>query len=616
MIPSRTAPADRRGFFAGRPALAGPTRFLALLLAIGLGACRPLPTPQAETPAPPAEPVAPAPRLSFEGKPMEAAIVCAHPLAAEAGRAVLAAGGTAADAAVAALLALNVVEPHASGLGGGGFLTMWSPEAGLQCLDFREQAPAGLLPEAFFDPADSLHLARVEGGTSVAVPGTPAGLAWLHREHGRLPLPELAAPAIALAEDGYPVSPTLSGLILERADLFLARDDLGVLFLVDGLPPMEGDTLRNPGLANWLRETAEDGFESFYQPPRATRVATAVQAAGGWIDEADLAGYRAIEREPIQADYRGWTFAGPPPPATGALALLETLNILEPMDLERLDEPRRLHLLAEAMKKAMRDRAVRCADPAFHAPPLDSLLDKDYARGVLAQIHWDGIHDTWPPLGSEPVFEPEEAWPATDSGNTTHIVVWDSEGRVISLTQSINHFFGAAVAVDGLLLNDEIDDFTWTREDSRNGPEPGKRPRSSMAPVIALKDGEPVLALGTPGGARIVSAMIQIVVGHVDLGLPLEEAIDAPRFHPLGSTLVIEPRFSPETTAALEETGYRLYPLKPRDLYFGGAHGIRRLDGPAATRGGGGLKGAPVVRLAGGADARRDGVVAKLAAGE
>lgn len=596
-------------------------RLGAAALVLLAAACRPLPTPEAVEPPPSAAarsvpaPAAARP-FSFEGKPMEAAIVCAHPLAAEAGRAVLEAGGTAADAAVAALLVLNVVEPHASGLGGGGFLTMWSPEAGLQTLDFRELAPAGLRPEAFDDPADTLRTARVEGGTSVGVPGTPAGLAWLLAEHGRLPLAELAAPAIALAESGYPVSATLAGLVAERADLFLGEPELGGLFLVDGLPPMEGDTLRNPGLGRWLRVVAADGLESVYRGPLAARLAAAVQAGGGWIDEADLAGYEAVEREPLLADYRGWTFAGPPPPATGALALLETLQILEPLDLEGLSEARRVHVLAEAMKKAMRDRAVRCADPAFAACPLDSLLDEGYARSVLAGIHWDGIHDTWPPLGSVPVHDPEESWPATDSGNTTHLVVWDAEGRAISLTQSINHFFGAALPVDGLLLNDEIDDFTWDRPESLNRPEPGKRPRSSMSPILALKDGEPVLALGTPGGARIVSAMIEIVVNHVDLGLPLAEAIDAPRFHPLGSTLVVEPRFSPETMAALEETGYRLYPLKPYDLYFGGAHGILRLDGPAATRGGPGLKGAPVVRLSGGADPRRDGAVARLAAGE
>jgi gamma-glutamyltranspeptidase / glutathione hydrolase len=583
---------------------------LAFLGLLAASACRSLP------PAPPLPPELPrvATPPSFIGRPHEAAIVCAHPLAAETGRAVLAAGGNAADAAIAALLVLNVVEPQASGLGGGGFLTLWSPDGGLEVLDFRESAPAALDPARFFDPADSLGLARSSGGTAVGVPGTPAGLAWLHGRHGRLPRADLVAPAVTLAEDGYPVSATLAGLVMERAELFLGSPGLGGLFLVDGLPPMAGDTLRNPALGDRLRKLAAEGFDSFYRGEVAHSLSRTVREAGGWITAEDLAAYRALERPPLQGDYRGWTFAGPPPPATGPLALMQTLNILEPVALHELGEAERIHLLSEAMKKAMRDRALRSADPAFHPTPLDSLLDKAYARRVLGRIHRDGIHAVWPVLGSPPYLEPAETLPPRDAGNTTHLVVWDAEGMVISLTQSINYFFGAGLAWEGLLLNNTIDDFTWTREESLNAPAPGKRPRSSMAPVLALREGEPLLALGTPGGARIVSAMVQIVVAHLDLGLPLGPAIDAPRVHPLGALLVIEPRLAPDAAAELEAIGYRLHALQPYDLYFGGAHGIRRLDGPAEARGGGGLLPAPRIRLEGGADRRRDGVALKLEA--
>lgn len=541
-------------------------------------------------------------------RPGDAVVVAAHPLASNAGLDVLRKGGNAADAAIAALMVLNVVEPHASGLGGGGFAVIQDPHSGLAVLDFREVAPAGIDPAAYFDPADSLQAAQQHGGTTIGVPGSPAGLAMLHERYGSLPLSELLQPAIRLARDGYPVSATLSTLIAERVDLFLSDSSWSELFLVDGFPPMEGEILHNPGLAALLERLATGGLAAFY-PLLATELSSTIIAAGGWVEPRDLLEYEALWRDPLVHDWKGRRLVGPPPPATGALAVMQCLGILEELDLEAMPEAQRMHVMAEAMKQAMRDKGKRAGDPAFSATPTDSLLDRDYARRVLAQIHPDAIHHSWPPLGSRPVWQDEHD-PPRDHGNTTHLSVWDAQGQVISLTQSINHFFGAGVQHEGLLLNNQLSDFTFI-EGSLNDPQAGKRPRSSMAPMILLQEDEAVLCLGTPGGPRIVSAMIEILVSHIDLGMPIQQAIEAPRFHPLGSTLVLEPRFAPETMSALEDIGYRPYPLKAFDTYFGGAHGIQRRHGPAVFRGGGGVKPPPFIELMGGADPRRDGTVAR-----
>jgi gamma-glutamyltranspeptidase / glutathione hydrolase len=544
--------------------------------------------------------------------PAEAAVVAAHPLASEAGLAILEAGGSAADAAIAALAVLNVVEPHASGLGGGGFALTHFPDSGASVIDYREYAPQGMMVETFFDPADTLHLRRQSGGSAVAVPAAWAGWAHLHNKQGRLPLAHLLKPAIQLAREGYPVSGTLATLIQERIDLFMSDPALGALFLVDGFPPMEGDILFNTELALLFEELASQGFEAFPELC-GEAIASAVQAAGGWIQKSDLLDYKVIEREPLSYQWKKWTLLGPPPPA-GALTVLEALAILEPIDLAAQTEPQRLHLLAESLKKAMRDKGKRMADPAFHVTPIDSLLDPALTAMILQQIYPDAIHQSWPPLGSKPIWQGE----LQDHGNTTHLSILAADGSAISLTQSINFFFGAGVVARGLLLNNQMNDFTFV-DGSLNFPEAKKRPRSNMAPMMMMQEDEIMLCIGTPGGSRIPSAMTQILVNHLLLGQPIQEAIDSPRFHPVGSTFVFEPRLASSTLDALEEIGYRLYPMGPFDKYFGGAHGIARLDSPYAvdpkrfSRVGTqpGLLPAPHIRLQGGADPRRDGRIAK-----
>jgi gamma-glutamyltranspeptidase/glutathione hydrolase len=284
---------------------------------------------------------------------------------------------------------------------------------------------------------------------------------------------------------------------------------------------------------------------------------------------------------------------------------MECLNILEPLDLPSLGEAQWRHVFCEAHKKAARDRGARSGDPAFVATPVDSLLDKAYARGILGNIHPDGLHASWPALGSRswgersaitPPSGSGEVFPPRDHGNTTHLSVWDEQDNLVSLTQSINYFFGSGLVVNGYLLNNEMADFSFEEDDLLNRPEPGKRPRSSMAPLIGLREGRPVLCLGSPGGPRIPSALAQILVYHLDFGLDLQAAVTAPRLHPMGTTLVHETLLAPETVAGLVALGYKAYPYGELNSYFGGAHGIVR-----TAQG----------TLSGGADPRRGGQVAE-----
>lgn len=537
--------------------------------------------------------------LAGPGRAGQAMVVSAHPLASEAGLAALAGGGTAADAAVAALLVLNVVEPHASGLGGGGFALWRGADGRAESIDYRECAPAGLDPAVFHDPADSLHRARFEGGPSVAVPATAAGLHRLWQRHGRLPLGELAQPAIRLARQGYPVSEALATQITERLEAIMATPALAALYLKDGLPPAPGDTLRNPALASVFEELAARGLDHF-AASQARAIADTVRAHGGSLAPEDLLDYQVRIGPPIRSSYRGMELLGAAPPATGSLAVLECLNILEPLDLSGLGEVQWRHVFCEAHKKAARDRSARSGDPAFVPTPLDSLLDKAVARTVLDRIHPDGLHFSWPALGSrswgERAGHGRETLPPVDHGNTTHLSIWDEAGNLLSLTQSINYFFGSGLVVNGYLLNNEMADFSFEPDDPLNQPAPGRKPRSSMAPLIGVRDGQPVLCLGSPGGPRIPSALAQILVYHLDLGLDLQAAVAAPRIHPMGNTLVYETLLDPATVAGLAALGYKPYPYGELNSYFGGAHGIVRT---------------PDGRLAGGADPRRGGQVAE-----
>lgn len=503
-------------------------------------------------------------------------VASAHPLASEAGLEMLKRGGNAIDAAVAAAFALGVVEPNASGLGGEGMMVMHLANGDLTAIDYRSSAPAAATLERYSSGTAST------GWESVGVPGTVAGLATALSRYGTMSLAEVLEPAIRLAEEGFPVSDTLAASISDSYEAILADPELSSIYLVDGFPPMEGDILRNPNLANTMRILAEKGQDAFYRGEIARAIAAAMEENGGLITTLDLANYRAFEREPVRGSYRGYEVVSAPPPV-GGMAVVEALQILENFDLsgEPFPSTRVTHLTAEALKRAFADLSWYNGDPAFVDVPVEGLTSKAYAAQRAAEIPLDRMGER-PQAGDPtpygaPVPVGFLAEPVYESASTTHLSTADSEGNVVALTQTISSFFGAKVAVPGtgIILNNEMVNFS-TRPGLPNTLAPGKRMRTTIAPTLLLRDGEPVLSIGTPGAGRIVSTMTQLIINLVDYGMSLQEAIEAPRFYARDTeaSLHMESRWPAEIRAELEAMGYTLSIRGEYDLYFGGAQGI------------------------------------------
>lgn len=506
-------------------------------------------------------------------------VASAHLLASEAGIAMLRRGGNAVDAAVAAAFAIGVAEPNASGIGGEGMLVLYlADRERALAIDYRSTLPARARYEA--RPPDT-------GYAAVAVPGAVAGLAHALREHGSLPLSDVLGPAIRIADEGILVSPTLATVIADNFAAILEDEPLAAVVCPGGLPLEAGARLRNPDLAATLRALAARGPDAFYRGEIAERVERAMAARGGFIDREDLAAYRPIEREPLRGRYRGRELISAPPPV-GGLAFLETLQILEHFDIARLEPfgAERVHLTAEALKRGFADYSAFVADPGFVSVPIAGLLSPAYAKARAAEIRPDAI------TPRVRAGRPEGA----QSPSTTALAAIDRRGNVAVITQTISDFFGAKVLVPGtgIILNNEVKNFG-----SRgvNAMAPGKRMRTTIAPTIVLEDGRPVLALATPGAARIISTMTLLVSNLLDFRMGIQEAIDAPRFYARDTEepLALEARFPAPTQEALKMLGYPLDVHGDFDLFFGGAQGILR--DPASGR------------LTGGADPRRDGAV-------
>jgi gamma-glutamyltranspeptidase/glutathione hydrolase len=505
-------------------------------------------------------------------------VAAAHPLASKAGAEILEAGGNAVDAAVAAAFAIAVAEPNSNGLGGEGMMIVYLARSRKAvAIDYRSTAPAGaVFPGRIPD----------SGPASVAVPGTVAGLCLALEKYGTLPLSRVLEPAIALAADGFTVSPTLARIILDDFEELSGEEGLAAVFCPDGLPLEAGDTLKNPALAASLRLIAWEGRDAFYRGELAERMAADIGGRGGFLTKADLAAYRAIEREPVRGTYRGYRIISAPPPV-GGLAVVEALQILERFDLGRLAllSPERVHLMAEAMKRAMVDWRAFVGDPGFVKVPVAGLLAPAYAERRAAEIRPDRI--------SEKIASGDPAEGLSPS--TTSLSVVDQDGNMVALTQTISDFFGAKVMVGGtgIILNNEMGNF------SAQGPNslaPGKRMRTTIAPTIILKGKKPFAAVGTPGAARILTTTPIVVSNLVDYGLGIQAAIEAPRFFPADKELLIEPRLPEATFSALEKLGYTVTRRSEFDLYFGGAQGVVVEPGTK--------------RRIGGADPRRDGAVA------
>lgn len=520
-------------------------------------------------------------------------VAAAKAEASAAGVAILRKGGNAVDAAVAAGFAIGVLEPNASGLGGGGFLTLRRADQGeAVVIDFHSVAPARSTPGMFLEAARGGPTRPVTtlGGLAAAVPGETAGLllALERFGSGRLSRAEVMQPAIDWAERGIPVTPGLARIIREEEARVRTTPACAALYLPGGAPPAAGAALPDPDLAATLRAIAAGGPDVFYRGELAGRIAAAAQAAGGILDEADLAAYRPRLRTPVTGTYRGWTVLSAPPASSGGTHLVQLLNLLEGFDLAGLGAGSAavLHLWAEAHKLVFADRAAYLADPEFLEVPVAGLASKAYARERAARID---------PGRAMPAAAPGDPF-RHRSGSTTHLSVMDREGNLAALTQTINDFFGCGVAVPGtgIVLNDDMDDFD--PEPGRpNSVAPGKRPLSCMTPTLVLDPGgRPAMTLGTPGGPRIFGTVAQILSNLIDHGMAVQEALDAPRmFQGAAGDLELEGRIPEPVRDRLRRLGHGLVVHGDWDLFFGGAQAVvadhaRHL-------------------LLGGADPRRDG---------
>ncbi len=499
-------------------------------------------------------------------------VAAAHPLASQVGVEILKKGGNAVDAAVATAFALGVVEPNASGLGGGGFILVYNAKTkGVTAIDYREMAPLKATPDMYRLTPDGKVVDKESevGHKAVAVPGTLAGLTLALKQHGTMSLKDVMAPAIRIAEEGYTVSKTLNGMMKDNFDKLTKFPAAAAVYLKNGLPYEAGDKIVLKDLAKSYRLIAEKGPDVFYKGEIAEAIEKEMKASGkGLITKADLAAYKPAIRKPVRGSYRGYEIISMSPPSSGGTHVIEILNILEGYNMTRLgfQTAESLHLMAEAMKRAFADRAKFMADTDFVKVPINGLISKKYAEELRKGISMDAV-GTKIPAGNP--------LPFVGSGGTSHLSVIDKQGNIVALTQTINYFFGSGVLVPGtgIMLNNEMDDFN-PKPGTSNSVEPKKRPLSSMTPTIMLKNGKPFLSVGSPGATRIISALSQIIVNVVDFRMNIQDAIEAPRIHCMTGDIFMESRFPQATQDALTAKGHKLNVRGAMDLYFGGAQGV------------------------------------------
>jgi gamma-glutamyltranspeptidase / glutathione hydrolase len=494
-------------------------------------------------------------------------VVAQEKLAAQIGADILRQGGNAVDAAVATGFAMAVTYPRAGNLGGGGFMVIHSADHNEDvAIDYRETAPAAATRDIFLGPDGTPDIAKSrDSALGIGVPGTVAGLALALEKYGSgtLTLTDVLKPAIALAREGVLVADD-SADTLPDWHKRLARwpSSAKIFSRADGSSLREGDTLVQSDLAATLAAIAEQGPRGFYAGAVAERLVRAVRDAGGIMTLDDLASYQAVIRAPVRGSYRGYDIVSMPQPSSGGVVLLETLNILEGFAMRDMVQggAASLHLMIEAMKRAYADRARYLGDPAFVSAPVATLTSKDYAARQRASI--DSARAT-------PWTDALSALPPREGSNTTHFSVVDSRGNAVSNTYTLNFSYGLGLVAEGtgVLLNNELDDFTAAPGAANayglvgfeaNLPGPGKRPLSSMAPTIVLKDGKPVLVTGSPGGSRIISAVLQVIVDVLDYQMDIAAAVAAPRLHHqwLPDEVRVERGFGEDTLAALQAMGH------------------------------------------------------------
>jgi gamma-glutamyltranspeptidase/glutathione hydrolase len=508
---------------------------------------------------------APLPAESTEGM-----VVSAQHVASDAGAAVLREGGNAIDAAVAVGYALAVTHPCCGNLGGGGFMTIHLADGKDTFINFREKAPHAARTNMYLDShGNPIPAKSVNGYLAVGVPGTVLGLETAREKYGTLPRATLLLPAIRLAEQGFILTRGDVDVLDEGTAAFRNEPNVAAVFLNHGVAFKPGDRLVQPELAATLRTISEGGVQAFYHGAIAEAVVAESKAHGGLLTTEDFAAYTVTESPPVSCPYRGYTVISAPPPSSGGVTLCEMLRILEgyPLRAFGFHSSRSVHYMTEAMRYAYRDRNRYLGDPAFVNNPTDRLISD--ANAAAIRSHITATRAT--PSAS---FGADEG-PA-ESATTTHYSIVDRMGNAVSVTYTINDDFGAKViaGTTGFFLNDEMDDFTAKPgapnmfglvQGKANAIAPGKRPLSSMTPTIVLKDGKPVLVIGAPGGSRIITTVLEIIVNVIDHGMNLQEAVDAPRIHHqwLPDTLAAEPfALSADSTAALARMGYHVVPLE------------------------------------------------------
>jgi gamma-glutamyltranspeptidase/glutathione hydrolase len=499
-------------------------------------------------------------------------VVAQEARAARIGVDVLEKGGNAVDAAVAVGFAMAVTYPRAGNLGGGGYMLIHLAEGARDvAIDYRETAPAATTRDIFLDDKGEADPRKSrDSALSIGVPGTVAGLALAQSRYGsgKFTLAELIAPGLALARNGFPVGDDVADS-LPGVQQRLARWSASKIFLhADGSTLRAGDMLVQRDLADTLAAIARDGPRTFYEGSVADKLVAAIRAAGGIMTTDDLKTYQPVVREPVRGSYRGHDIISMPPSSSGGVLLIEMLNIMEGYPLDRLgaDSGERLHLMIEAMKHAYADRAVFLGDPATVAAPLARLMSKAYAAELRAGID---------PKGARPVTS--DGAPPHEGDNTTHFSVADGAGNAVSNTYTLNFSYGVGLVAEGtgVLLNNELDDFAakpgapnayGLLGGDANAPGPGKRPLSSMTPTIVLKDGRPFIITGSPGGSRIITAVLQVIANVIDLNMPMAEAVAAPRLHHQWSPDLVaaERGFAPELLRDLQARGHKISVGPPR----------------------------------------------------
>ena len=525
-----------------------------------------------------------------DSKPVHAPhaiVVSIDELASKAGVEVMRQGGNAIDAAVATGFALAVVYPQAGNLGGGGFMLLRMADGKTDFIDFREEAPAAASAAMYLDAQGNVIDGASEYGyKAIGVPGSVAGLVYAEKKYGKLTLPQVMAPAIRLARDGFALQWQEARDL--REDSHLAEfPESRRIFQRNGNYYQQYEIFRQPDLARTLERIAKNPAD-FYHGAMAQELAASIQKGGGLITAEDLAHYQVKEREPLRGTYRGYEVISAPPPSSGGTVLIETLNILEGYDLAKAGSrsAESVHLTAEAFRRAFFDRAEFLGDPDFSNLPIAQLTDKKYAEAWRATI--DPDHATPSKDLERPAIfralaqsdsqgqqlesqQHRQPIPTRESPHTTHYSVVDADGNAAAVTTTINDWFGSRVTAAGLgfLLNDEMDDFSAKAgapngdgliQGAANSIGPGKRPLSSMTPTIVLKDGKLFLVLGSPGSSRIITTVALAIMGVVDYGMNIQEAIDAPRFHNqwMPDVLSVEAWFAPDALHALEKMGYQI----------------------------------------------------------